>query len=271
MVLDEQEPYFLVNDFLAHDKEQLNNVMLEMQHRDPKWKERAIFLRQFTGEVFKAYTRKRGVFADAVKQKEREKQAQKDLLLQKKRELLEELKKVKEAQVKALQEKNAQEQMREKQEQKQPAARDTPQQFIELKPEVQIEPGTEERSKRAQENNQVMQEQQPHEELPASQQEKPLSNQEKIKQWMNDAEIREIICVGPNEGIVIIKNGREIQSEVRLSEEELNQVVQELGKQAQQSLTVENPFLDTQLNPQMKVQAGLGTPYIKGRFAVIKS
>lgn len=53
------EPYFLLNEFLAHDKQYIDEILHKIGEKPQRWQENAIFLRNFTDEIYKAYCRQR--------------------------------------------------------------------------------------------------------------------------------------------------------------------------------------------------------------------
>ena len=84
----EEEPHFLVNDFLMKDLGDLKGVLKAVQERTTVQAERVVFFHNFTNELFKAYV-------SIKKKNEEEKQRLKRELEKKKQELIKKLEEMK--------------------------------------------------------------------------------------------------------------------------------------------------------------------------------
>jgi len=88
-----QEPAFMVNEFLIKDRKELEKLAKGLKERPERYAKKAVFLKEFTNELYKAY-RRRPKPKREIDEKEREEL--KKGLKEKKRNILEKLKELKE-------------------------------------------------------------------------------------------------------------------------------------------------------------------------------
>ena len=89
-----------------------------------------------------------------------------------------------------------------------------------------------------------------------------------LKQYLNDKNVKEITAQ-PNRETKITFLDNKTKTEKKLSKEEINNIIKDLAKQSNQTLTKEKPFLATELNNK-KIQANLGTEFMAPRLTIIR-
>lgn len=97
---DPNEPYFLLNEYLAHDKPAFDEILDTIEKPHTSWEEKAIFLRNYTAELYKAYRRQRSAKNTADLNQHKQEYA---TLLKKKKELLVQLQKAQQDQQQKIQ------------------------------------------------------------------------------------------------------------------------------------------------------------------------
>lgn len=291
----DEEPQFLVNDFLIKDIEEMRKVLKTVNNKQPVNTERVVFFQDFTSHLVKAYyTQKQS--------EEVEKQRLKAELEKKKQELLEKI-----------------EQVKQKQEE---IKIETPIELI--KPETPAEHkdlvfskltkkvlvfSTIEGSSYHIEEPQMkrneldllitIEKKLTKEDLSDSEGlKKTIANEaqkkgvvyadelfDKIRYYLirdnvrfgkaspllEDPEVKEVVCEGPQKSIKIIYGDKgELTTNVKFdSLDELNAFVQHLAALTGNLVSVENPFLSASFDG-FDIQATLGVEFVPARFAIIR-
>ncbi len=277
-----EEPFFLVNEFLEHEKKELEEIV-GIVKGGTKYKslEKSVFLKNFTNSLFKAYRKTRKPKEDTKKIKED--------LMKKKQEILNKIKSstvLKEASL-------------------------PPKEIILSKETGKtlvttnfngvvysfLEPELKDQDKKLLEDFETFLKTTPLEDkLLFSNKLKELclvskieyteSYQEKIRYYVSrdlkkygllsplleDVNVKEIVCSGKGRPLTIrYKDKQDIQTNLTFStDQEINKFITLLADKAHQKISVENPFLTLDLD-QFKIQATFGSEFITPKFVIIKN
>lgn len=283
-----EEPFFLVNEFLGKEKNELEHILNIVHGKNQRSLERAAFLRNFTNELFRAY--KKTIKTKVEEKKEPEKkQIEKKLLLEKKQELLKKIEKLKQKteQIKVPEPTKEKELILSKETGKPLVTTE----FKDSKYYVR-EPILTEQDKNILkelkttniDNKQRLIDKlkefctkfnieysDAHYDKIRYYLVRDLKRYGKISPLLEDKDVKEIVCEGANKPIIIsYQNKEDILTDVIFtSDEELNNFVLSLAKKANQKVSVENPFLNTNIE-NMNLQATLGSEFVKPKFIISK-
>lgn len=202
--MNNQEPHFLINDFLVKNQKELEEVITKLKPQKlPPEIHKVKFMRELVLNLCKAQTR--------LKQKKGLDQKQLKIELEKKKAEL--LKKINE--------------------QNKP-------QFIQIKKIEEIP-------------------------LPPL----PVKKEINLQEYINDQNIKEIICNGSDQNITIKYDNNEIKTLPPLSKLELNHLIQDIAQQTKSEISPQKPFLATEINNK-KIQANIGTEFLEPRLTIVK-
>ena len=91
----------------------------------------------------------------------------------------------------------------------------------------------------------------------------------KLQEYFKDQNVKEIICKGPDQKIIIKFLDNKTKTLPKQNKQELNHLIQDLAQQTNQEISPQKPFLASELNNK-KIQANLGTDYLEPRFTIIR-
>lgn len=318
----QEEPHFLVDDFLIEANQELEQVITALNKKSPPYYEKSRFLKNFIGNMFRAYHQKKKEWGmeekynTIIELKEAEKE---EHMIESYIEKKSELKKIREEQ----KEKIKQELMKKKEEilkkieilikeKDQNAGIPIPQPLdanktisilspdAQQKPQSEVKPTTSlseiEKISSFSEISELPKAQEPEtrknflnfrgiEDLKSSSEYKSFigqlvtPNQESLKEesqefgkitgLINNQEIKEIICDGPDQSLKTVENTKERIIELKLTDQEINDIIQILALKSEQKVTKENPFLMTQYK-NLNIQATITTEHSQPRFVIVK-
>ena len=97
-----------------------------------------------------------------------------------------------------------------------------------------------------------------------------LKDYKEISPLINDLNVREIVCKGADEKIIVTyKDQLEVETNLVLNEESLNKLINYIAKRSKLELTEESPFLNVTLN-NLKIQANITTEIANANFVIDK-
>lgn len=318
-----EEPHFLVDDFLIEANQELEQVITALNKKTPHYYEKAKFLKNFTGNMFRAYHQKKkewGIeekYNTIVELKEAEKEEHIiENYIEKKSELekirQQEKEKIKEELIKKKEEVQKRIEILLKEEEKKiknqdieiPVSPNSSQKTEPtLKPITSLEeiektfsfsdiPSLSEIGKPAElktqesetrENSKPSSEYKSFIEPLVSPSNKEVQENQNISEFskeasaeygkitnlINNQEIEEIICDGPDQSLKTVANNKEKIIELQLTDQEINDIIQLLAQKSEQKVSKENPFLMTQYK-NLNIQATITTEHSQPRFVILK-
>jgi len=285
----EQEPFFLVNEFLEKEKKEFEDILTTIEGGNIRNKERTVFLRNFTNELFKAYKKTK-------KSRVMELDKEKTYLEQKRKELLKKLEEAKNKLVnKTTEEKHVIEAPAISEEKELILSKESGKPLVKTefdgKSYKVIEPTISEQDKklldelktyRLDENsiNQVQNLCKKYNILFSKEYYDKLryylvrdkNRYGKISPLLEDKDVKEIVCNGKNQPLTInYKEKHEIPTNIKFdSDEEINNFIKLLALKSKQNLSSERPFFNAIID-NMTINGTLGTEFIKPKFVIMKT
>ncbi len=282
-----EEPFFLVNEFLEKERDQIELILDSLSVKNQRRNDKAIFLRNFTNEMFVAYRRTKKV---KVAEHKEELDKTKQLLLKKKTELINKLKQLQEKPV--VQEAENKEIILSKETGKTLVGTEFNGVTYNVKePEISLQDQylLNEVENTAKSIN--LEDRQKLIDLVKISCVKynlsysdeyfdkiryyvvrDLKKYGKISPLIEDKDVKEIICDGFGKPInITYKDKQDIPTSVQFdTEDELNEFISSLAKKTNQQVSIENPFLNTSLEG-LNIQASFGSEFVKAKFLISKA
>jgi hypothetical protein len=280
MALEFEEPEFLVNDFLVDAQDELQEVLKEVKKRPKKWEHQAVFLKNFTNELFKASVMKK------VENKETKQKLKVDLkkqLEEKKKQLMEKIKHLefeKEVPLPRKTEGDKKDLIISKLSNKVVAFRTLGDIYTVNEPTLVPE----EMNFVLELKNSLSKPEYVDDELIKSKIEAKFPESidniryylmrdnvafGKVSPFLEDEGVVNIVCEGPNAALLVdIKNKHGIKTNVMYLEDGLNRQIHILARAAGKELSTASPFLDGDLNDKFSVQGNIGSEFSKPRFII---
>jgi hypothetical protein len=277
-----EEPFFLLNEFLDEERKQLSDIIEISAKKDIKPYERAVFLRNFTNSLFKAYKKEKKPVIDKQR---KELELKKKLLLEKLNHLTTKtVKKVPKELIKPKEETITNNSISKREILKisfdghsytisEPLLSEDEKTILKSVKDLNLDPNKQEFSSHlqiiAKKNNLEL---------------KP-EYAENIKYYLirdskfgkltaliEDSNVKEIICNSANKPVLVqYKETQDIPTNIDFeSNESINDFIKQLAKKSDQKLSSENPFLNTVIN-KLKIQATLGSEFLKPKFVIAKT
>ncbi len=284
----EKEPFFLLNEFIEKGRSDLNKVIQTIENKNPKLTEKSVFLRNFTNEMFKAHRR---IKLTRSIEKKNLLDSEKLLLLKRKQELLAKLhhiSKQSETIQKPLEIKNVvlsresgktlvktEFTGKEYKIQEPELSGEDKQLLVKLKKTIKFN-DVENKSELI-ENIQKL-----CNELNLKYSDdyydkiryyiiRDVKKFGRISPLLEDKDVKEIICNGPNSKIIITyKDEQDILTNFSFeNEDELNNFILNIANNTKQKISIENPFLNTTID-KFNIQATIGSEFLKPKFVLTK-
>ena len=275
-----EEPFFLVNEFLENEKKELENIVNRLESKNFKHEERAIFLKNFTNEIFKAYKNKRTRF---VKENEEDKKKLEILKLKKQKELLLlQLKQLESLDNLKEEEKVKKDLILSKLTNKALVTSSfTGTNYKINEPELnEIKKDCKEIIDDKEKLNDLIKENAKNNKINFNEEYfdkiryyliRDIKKFGKISPLLEDKNIKEITCNGPDMSINInYQDKKDIPTNIILdSDNEINEIVIKFAELADQKINTENPFLNFRFN-NLEIQATINNKFLKPKFIIVK-
>ena len=277
-----EEPFFLVNEFMEKDWPELRKSIDILKGPKIKDMERAVFLRNFTNNLFNAYRKQKHKYSIAEESETRK--LEKLKLEKKRKELLEKLDKFKQI-------KDNETPIIMSEVSKQPLVKSsfTGSSYIVAEPKINKQDheiiNDLKQDKNILDNSELLKSRIKElceiKSLQFSDEYfdkvryyliRDIKNYSKISPLVEDKNITEISCSGANTPVTLTYNGNnEIPSNIEFSsDEEINNFILGLAKNNSQEFSKENPFINFKIK-DFAFQATLKTDFISPRFVLVKS
>ncbi|MBI2148889.1 hypothetical protein HYU23_04365 [Candidatus Woesearchaeota archaeon] len=290
-----EEPFFLINEFLEKERKELELVIDSFNVKNLRRNEKAVFLRNFTNEIFRSYRKTKKTRIVVEKHEELEmKRKERELLLKKKKDLLMKLKKFEEEKkivIEALPNIKSKEII---------LSKETGMTLVKTEFDSNsykvIEPKLTNNDiillKEFEENVKNMNLDDKEKFLKQLRiicdkyntkysdeyfdkiryyVVRDLKKFGKISALVEDKDVKEIICSGFGKPITInYKDKQDVSTNLEFkSEDELNNFILYLANKVNQKISVENPFLTASLDG-FNLQATFGSEFVKPKFLISK-
>ena len=275
-----QEPFFLINDFLENDLPELQQVIKKINGPKIKDIDRAIFLRDFTNSLFKAYRKQ--IYEEQV-EKSKNNGLEKLRLERKRNELIQKLKQAENFA-------NKEKPIIFSDVSKKPIVKSgftgtnynvtqpkLSKEDIKILEILKNEKGIiDEEIMKSKFNSEVEKNK-----LNLTEEDfdkiryyliRDLKNYGKISPLMEDKKITEIICNFPNSSVLVTYDSHnEVPTNISfMSDEEINNFILSMAKKTNQKIENDNPFLNAKLG-DFDFQATLKSEFVKPRFVLVRS
>lgn len=277
----EQEPFFIINDFLEKERIELENILQVIQKKDIKENDRAVFLRDFTNELFKA---NRKLKRNIKEIKAADFDTQKQDLEKRKLELLKKLGEMQKIPQKSIlvEEKTI---ISSKETKKplvktefdektykiiEPELLDDDKEILNNIKKYKIE-DMKNRLKELCKNLNVDFSEEYYDKIRYFYI-RDLKKYGKISALIEDKDVKEIICKGADKPILVYyKDKQEIPTNIIFeSDEEINNLIKNIAVKTKQNVSKEKPFISVGIN-NMHLSANISTDFIKPKFIIIKN
>ncbi len=286
----ENEPFFLVNEFLEKEKAELENILNTINNYQHKDMERAVFLRNFSNQLFKAHKKTKQQEKPKIDQKKFEK----ELLEKKKQELLKKIEDMKSKQQPAAEKTIELETPKLTEEKsiilskeskktlasiefngitynvKEPELSENDIKILnELKTQnIEQKETLVNRMKDLSKKYNIIYSDEYYDKIRYFLV-RDIKKYGKISPLIEDKEVKDIICAGKDKPISIMYKDKEVPTNIILSDEEINNFVKETAAKTAQQISEAKPFLNVPLD-NMTISANIGTAFIKPKFVITK-